>query len=132
MTAVRVEMVQGMKLHHSHTRGVLSPVVVIPRMAEILPGGNAIFIHEFTHARELHALKGLFIAVLSLGVLYPWWRRRCEIRADAFALKSFGKSEFLAMCEALPEPTTKAGKYRYGNDRFDRVERAWIYMEENL
>ena len=108
----------------AYCAGVLRPRVVFDALCETQPGGNALIMHELTHAHERHALMGIIIGVLSCGTLYQWFRRWAEIRADTVAARC-GEAEFRAFVYMHPHPTSRIGKYRYGATPEERFNRVW-------
>ena len=124
--AVRMIHVPG--LHNrtgvwAYCAGVFRPRVVFDALCETRLGGNALIMHEMTHAHERHALLGIIIGVLTLGLGYQPFRRWAEIRADRVAYR-MGEAEFAAFVLMHPHPKTRIGKYRYGATPEARVERA--------
>ena len=114
------------------TVGIFRPMVMIDPMAEAHPGGNAMIIHECVHAREKHALRGILVLILTLGLGYKRYRRRCEVRADAAVFRTLGEWEFRSMLQMCPPPTTRWGQYIYGSTLEFRFMRAKVFAEENV
>lgn len=104
--------------------GVLKPVVVFDPLVDTVPGGNALMIHEATHAKQRHALVGIVIGALTLGLAYRWWRMHAEKEADKMALRLMGYMEFKRFCHMHPHPTTPYGKYLYCATPEARIVRA--------
>lgn len=127
MGRVRFVAVPGLRKQTglwAYCAGVFDRRVVRDPLCETVRGGNALIIHEYTHAFEWHALKGIIILVLSLGVLYPWWRRRCERRADATALWCTSEREFVSFVHMHPQPKTWWGEWLYEPTHAKRIDRA--------
>ena len=87
------------------------------------PGGNALMMHEWTHAEGHHAKIGIVVLVLSLGLLYLPWRRFAETVADRVAYRFFPR-EFMAFCLMHKHPTSWRGKFLYTKTPEERYERA--------
>ncbi len=120
--------------------GVLRPFVELDRMAEGLPGFEALVFHEGLHVQERHALVGIvLLAIPVVGwILWPFWRREQEIRADAFAFaacrvvasrdpirgQKVAEREFSAFCLMHPHPRDWFWRWCYGRNPSHRYERA--------
>jgi Zn-dependent protease with chaperone function len=98
--------------------------VVFDPLVDMTPGGNALMIHEATHAKQRHALWGIVVGILTLGLAYRWWRMRCEREADKMALRLMGYWEFKRFAYMHPHPETKLGMYLYCATPEARIVRA--------
>lgn len=104
--------------------GIFKPKVIYDPLIDVHPGGNAIMVHEAVHVLERHALRGIFVLIFTLGLGYLFFRRECELRADAEALRLMGEQEFRAMVYTFPDPVTRVGRFIYGKTREERIRRA--------
>jgi hypothetical protein len=132
--------------------GVLSPRIVIDREMEMEIGFEALCYHEGCHAFERHRFFALlllvpsFVAVvLAFGlsepwwlctlpcspVLWVWWAREQETRADAMALHGAGRADYFALISRIGRQRTRWGSWCYGRTLRARERRARERCDRN-
>lgn len=125
--------------------GILRPRVLVDRAVQLQPGFDALMYHEGTHAHERHrfaalmillpsvvcpafgvalSLPWLLLPILPCWLVWAWWCRRMETRADAVALFGSGSKEFFAFLQMVGTPASRWGRWCYGKSRDDRLLRA--------
>jgi len=125
--------------------GILTPRIVIDREMEMSPGFEALCYHEGCHAFERHRFFSLLLLVPSLiavsvsfgfsipwalsflplsPLLWVWWAREQETRADAMALHGAGSKEYLALLYRIGRQRTRWGAWCYGRTLRARERRA--------
>jgi hypothetical protein len=124
---MRVELYPGLKKRtglYSFYVGGFRPVVYVDPVTRMIEGGSANVSHELCHAKQRHDIIAVLFLVFTLGLLYPWWRRRAEILADRFAFRCHGYREFWDFVYLYPLPKTRWGRWLYGATPADRIQRA--------
>ncbi len=125
--------------------GILRPKIVIDREMEMTPGFEALCYHEGCHAYERHKFFALLLFVPSFAavafsfglnmpgmlcflpcsaLLWAWWAREQETRADAMALHGAGRKEYVALLYRIGRQRTRWGAWCYGRTLAARERRA--------
>ena len=129
-----VTLVPGLKKRTGYWAvciGLFRPKVCVDPCVDREKGANSLVIHEWLHAREKHALLCIIVGIITLGTCYMAMRRACEVKADAFALQTFGMDDFKAFVHMHPHPKTKTGRYLYGKTPEERIARTEDYCERH-
>lgn len=110
----------------ARSEGILKPFVRADRLGQGQPGWSALCYHESLHCVERHAFVAFLVLMVpaTLGLvavavgfpwsgysatvlgwlLWLWWKREAEVRADAFAWRGAGPLDFYALMTMLPHP----------------------------
>lgn len=108
------------------TVGIWSPVIYVDPQMPTFSEANFMIQHEICHAQERHALWGLVLCSVFpvlFWVMYPHYRRWCEIRADRSAVRYFGSESLRIYCHMRKHPTSRWGRFLYGKTKEARVKR---------
>lgn len=105
-------------------KGVFRPVIFIDPQTPTTQEANFMVQHEVAHAEGRHALFGILLLFSVIGVpFYLHYRRWCEILADRSATRVFGKTTMMIYCRMRKHPTSRWGRFLYGNSAEDRIKR---------
>lgn len=125
---MRVVVIPGLRRQTGLlARCVLNTVEVDPQ-TRMLEGGNSLVAHECVHASRSHWLGSLVLACIPVvgWLLYPLYRRQCEISADKEALRLCGEEDFRVFVFLHPHPVTAWGRFLYGKDQEERLRRVGL------